>query len=114
AGRMTMGVVDRLETVEVEHHHGWPAALGRGPQQRVIELFGKKTPVGQVGERIMARKLDGPPLGGSAPLPFMGKILEPPKAEDHQAQAKHERHQDGVIGSPVLIFLDEVYEFQKK
>jgi hypothetical protein len=44
----------------------------------------------------------------------MGKILKPAKAEDHQAQAKHERHQDGVIGSPVLVFLDEVYEFQKE
>jgi hypothetical protein len=62
----------------------------------------------------MARELECLLLGGSAALDLFGKILESAKAEDHQAYTQHERHQDEVIRTPVLVLLDEIRESQKK
>ena len=56
ADRMSERVVDAFELVDVDVHHG---ELLAGPHrlQRVLELFAKQHPVGQVGQRIVVREV---------------------------------------------------------
>jgi len=59
AGRVAVAVVDRLEAVHVEQHHGEALAVAPGPSQRLLELAHEVAAVVQAGERVRHREPSG-------------------------------------------------------
>ena len=53
AGRVTLGVVEALERIEVEHHHGEGLVAGLVESQTQVAL--ERAVVTQAGERVMVR-----------------------------------------------------------
>jgi hypothetical protein len=53
ARRVTTGVVDHLEVVEVDQHDGQPLAVAALPCQRVLDTVEEQRSIGELGERVM-------------------------------------------------------------
>ena len=71
AGLVAVGVVHRLEAVEVEVEHRRPLAVAAGQVEPVLGAVEEQRPVGQLGERVVHRRvpefllqLDDPPEVG--------------------------------------------------
>jgi hypothetical protein len=61
ADRVAECVVDRLELVEVQIQERHPATVA-GMRERTLELLVQEQPVGQPGQRVMAREVGDPGL----------------------------------------------------
>ena len=63
ADGMAEAVVDALEAVEVDKHHGHLAMLAPRRRQRLLQAVEKQHPVGQVGQVIVLGQMTGARLG---------------------------------------------------
>ncbi len=66
AGGVAEGVVDRLETVQVEEHQHHPGLLPLGLLQRVVQAVLEQRAVGQVGQGVVVRQAVDALLAGLA------------------------------------------------
>ena len=57
AGLVAVGVVDRLEAVEVDVEHRGPLAVAAGQVQVVLGAVEEERPVGQLGQRVVHRRV---------------------------------------------------------
>jgi hypothetical protein len=69
ADRVAVGVIDRLEAIEVKHQHRRLRVDGRG-QENFSQRFDEKTAIGKSGQRIMSRELFCLQFGAPAALHF--------------------------------------------
>lgn len=77
AGGMAEGVVDRLETIQVEEHQHHPGLLPFGLLQRVVQAVLEQCAVGQVGEGVV--------VGQAVDALFAGLALADVGEEAHVA-----------------------------
>ena len=81
-GRMTPGVVDGLEAVEVDEEHGEELARSPHPRQRRRETVAEEKAIGKIREPVVMRHMGDARLAG----PAIGHVLAYP---DHEAWAPH-------------------------
>jgi hypothetical protein len=93
------GVVDRLEAIEVEEHHGDLLLTPGRPGQRVLNTIPEQRPVGQIGQRIVQGLL----------------LVHPPAKQIGDAGGRDEDRMDpgpepGILASSVVV----VRQFRKQ
>ena len=73
---VAMGVVDRLEAVEVEVEHGKALLERHGLHQRALEPFAEEAAVGQQGQVVVQRQAARAPLIGAAADQFDARLRQ--------------------------------------
>jgi hypothetical protein len=88
AGQMAERVVDRLEAVEVDHHHGDAAAIAFQPPARFLEAGVEFGAVGKPGQDVVPRQMHDLGLGAAA----FGDVLDhgDPAAAFHRLARQHD------------------------
>src|SRR5581483_3924811 len=104
---MTVGVVDLLEAIEIEHQHRYTRALRQGLLQRLIEMFGKGAAVRQSGQWIMPGQFEGLGFRCAASLDLGLELAIPAVPENDKR--KNQRHGDvkQFVQPPILIIGDK-------
>jgi hypothetical protein len=75
AGGVAEGIVDELETIQIDEHHTELAIVALRNIDGSVEHLAEHRPIGQVGEIIVGRQVVGPYLGTPA-LILTVKILK--------------------------------------
>jgi hypothetical protein len=70
---MTQRIVDALEPVQVDEHHGHLIAIACRLSQRLVQAVAQQGAIGQAGQGIVVGHLPDPPLG---PLALEDLVLK--------------------------------------
>ncbi len=96
-----MGVVHRLETVEIEKHHAHHSSSASRPCQGVIEPVHDQCPVGQPGERVVTGFVCESMSNQERPFASSGEgehTTGETEAQEHSQQADDPRKQSADGG----------------
>jgi hypothetical protein len=94
---VTVSVVDRLETVEVEHQNGH-LMRSTGGAETLFKLFLEEMTVGQTGQRVVPRQIACLALRADSCLYFNGEVSISPKPVDRHRDTEDAYHEDDVVG----------------
>jgi hypothetical protein len=90
---VTVGIVDNLEAVQIEHHY-CEQFLRTGGTKILLKPLLEEATVGQSGQWVVPRELKGFSLGGNAPGDFPGEVFVATISINHQRDAQHEYDED--------------------
>ena len=91
--------VDRLEAVDVEHHHGQRLVEAAVPGHLVLEPRREEAPVVQARDVVRERELLEPgiarfQLSAESVDPAGALVVGDRRTQDHEGAAEHEHHRD--------------------
>nr|BFE96225.1 hypothetical protein GCM10020185_67610 [Pseudomonas brassicacearum subsp. brassicacearum] len=92
---VTKGVVDRLETIQVDEHQGEAAALLLHPVHGLVDTISQQYPVGQSGEGVVQGQLGQFPVGQGQGLGQLGGAGFQTRIENRRQQGDGQHRQGG-------------------
>ncbi len=92
---VTKGVVDRLETIQVDEHQGEAAALLLHPVHGLVDTISQQYPVGQSGEGVVQGQLGQFPVGQGQRLGQLGGAGFQARIENRRQQGDGQHRQGG-------------------
>src|SRR5258708_5012468 len=111
--RVTIGIVDRLEPVEVKHEDRGARGVG-GIRQDLAQPFDEKSSVGKPCQRVVSRQPARILFGALSRRHLLRQVPHSTEAEDYQANADDKDDEDEIVNFPVGMIHPELKQLRRK
>jgi hypothetical protein len=110
---MAVQIVDRFETVKIEHKNGSSVSVG-GPAQIFSELFIEEAAIGQSGQGVVPGQVARFQLGVPACLNFASQIPMATKCIDDPGDTQPQTHENNIVDLPLFMIPREIHQLVRK